>query len=97
MPRNNSSERRMARRAAAEAAKRRRDESSTPIDQEVPSVEDQAREVIEDAALLYDATEWMLRISHQCSKPETCSLPPKACSAVNQNMPPHLIIGQITD
>lgn len=39
---------------------------------------------------------WWIQRTHFCERPATCTLTPRACSALNQNMPPERIVGQDT-
>lgn len=91
MPRNNSKTRRAERQTVAISnAVRRQDTAQYHLFLAVA-------EIINDAAeelMGENIEEFMRQREHQCGNEANCSLPPKTCSALNQCMPPHLIVGQ---
>lgn len=58
------------------------------------AVLDATKRILDDAGHEYNVPEYELQRQHACGKPATCTLAAQTCSALNQNMPPHLILGQ---
>lgn len=90
MPRNNSKARRAQRQKVAVTNKQQRDVSN------VTDLLASVATIIDDAAEGYriDELELMRQRQHACGNPDNCTLNAKACAAINQNMPPHMIEGQ---
>jgi hypothetical protein len=92
MPRNNSKSRREQRRQtiAVSKASRRNGASQYGLFDAVAEILDNAA----DELMGRDVDELMRQREHQCGNEANCTLPPKTCSALNQCMPPHMIVGQ---
>lgn len=103
MGRNNSAARRYARTARADARKEEAMRSDMERELAEREVLAEVERIVEAADLriseekslpLYSAAAKNAN-RHHCPNESNCSLTAPACSAVNQNMPPHLITGQI--
>lgn len=90
MPRNNSVARRAQRQTVAQLNKQRRQDNA------IIDLFASVTEIMNDAA---DAeglhvTELARQNTHACGNAANCTLHRKTCAVLNQNMPPHLIMGQ---
>jgi hypothetical protein len=93
VPRNNSASRRAQRQTVAQFNElRRQDNAVTELFASVTAIMNEAA----DAAGFHVA-ELARQNAHACGNEANCALHRKACAALNQNMPPHLIVGQRTD
>lgn len=101
MPRNNSPERRAQRQRTAESNEERRKaergDMQRKYDNEVFTVLLATKKILDDEGNSLNIPEIDRQNRHQCGNPDNCRLrSAKACSALNQNMPPHLIVGQMS-
>lgn len=100
MPSNNSPARQAVRRKKAQEAEDRRKAERAAMQREnhnaVVGVLFATEQIVNAADKTYNTPEYILRHTHQCGNPANCGIPSaEACSALNQNLSAHLVVGQI--